>query len=203
MDTGKDIPGMPMDKPRDWQPAPTKKWDISKVVRHHLDDGLEFYRNTSIGGISTSREDTYLRSEAWGSHTEYMHQFLTLSIDGRKLYVLPSLQKGKGFDTAGDVAANGQDRWTIGEFRGCVEVRDVFTYPWVPYGEAAPWITLEGIGQFKSLHQQQRFLYVLERFLGVMGKGNPWEIQDGSDERAVVEYDPELKAKIDAGELLL
>lgn len=203
MDTGKDIPGGPMEMPRGWKPRQRLERDMSKVARHQLDDGLEFYRDVTLGGVSTSRKDTYLRRHGYGSHTEYMHDFFELSLYGERLFVLPSLQVGKGFDYPRHKTSNGLSIWTIGEFRGRVEIRDVFTYPWVPYGEAAPWITWEGIGQFESLDQQKHFLSVLERFLEIEGPCHPLDILEGADVRAAVEYDPELQEKINAGELVL
>jgi len=204
MDTGKDILGAPVEKPRNWKPLPTREWDTSKVARHHLDDGLEFYWDMNIGGVSTTREDTYLRLYSWGANTDYAHEFFALSIYGEKLFVLPSRQAGKGFSSANNRTDDGRYIWTFGEFRGRVEIRDVYTYPWAPYGEAVPWITWDGIGQFRSLEQQKHFLSVLERFLDVLGRSGFLEILEGKDSTgAVVEYDPEIQEKIDTGELLL
>lgn len=203
MDRGKDLFGIHTEKPKDWKPVPTPNWDLSKVARHQLDDGLVFYRDVRNDNVTSNNADTYLKRYRYGSHTDYRHDFLELCLYGEKIYVLPSKQDGKGFNSTGDKTTDGKTIWTIGEIRGRVEFRDVYTYPWVAYGEVAPWIALEGIENFTSFEQQCKFLKVLKQFLAVLGGGNRSALLDGEIHEAVVRYDPELQVKLDSGGLLL
>ena len=202
LDDGKDIPGGATKQPHDWKPIPEHRWDVSKAVRHVTPEGLEYFADVRTGGVTTSREDTYLAHYTYSAQTAYMHDFLVLSIEGRKVYVLPAMEAGKGFPSTGRRTDDGRYIWTIGQLRGRIEIRDVYSYPWVPYGEIAPWVTWEGIGAFENVEEQKRFLATLELFLSILGT-NHIDLNFGQDVRAEVEYSAKIEAKIIAGKLLL
>ena len=196
----------PLRRPDDWQDPVEEmreKHDFSKVPRYIDDNGLEFWGDILSDTIMTNEEGTFLSfHQCYGrdyhghsfAKLHFAGSFVTLTQDGKSLPVQFGLNYREKTDEGAYI-------WHVDHIFRKFLIADNETYPWVLQKANLPLVEVEGISSFKSVQQQERFIYLV-RILLSKHSSNSIKAKVGEKAQSVVVFGGELLKAFETGELI-
>ncbi len=175
--------------------------DLSKTRRYTASAGFEYWPDVINDCVSTSLTDTYLQFHSCYGFGYRGHSYGTLHFDGNFVTILGSMADSNQVrfePNFSERTEDGSQIWHIDEILRVLDLPDCERYPWFDMPSILPHVKIMGLSHFKSLEQQDRFIYLCETLLSCHN-GAALSARDGRETRGKVVWGTKITEKFSSG----